>query len=326
MKRILITGITGLIGKSVLSKLIQFNDTYDITAIIRPDTNPKRFLGYKDKIKIEYIDLTNIEALKVYLSRESFHIILHIGAIRGGRRFSKQLYYDANVRATEQLVDNSLKNKSRFIFCSSVGVFGAIPDEIPANNESPYKEDNYYHYTKIVAEKIINRAILKGLDAVILRPSITYGTGDKGFPYQLVKMVNNNIFPICNKNIWIHMCNIDTIASAFIKLINEKSSITGVSFNIADVEPVQLKDLVNFIKRQLSGRNYSKLLVFDSSLFTIGYFLSNLIHSDLWKSRFELISKSWFYSVRESYLQLDLPSHFTIPDFNIVIKDFTQNK
>lgn len=326
MRRILITGITGLIGSNVLKGLIELDKEFDITALVRPNTNPSRYTTYQDRIKIEFIDLSDVDAIKRFLAVNSFDLILHIGALRGGRNFSKQVFYNANVGATEQLIDNALRNKSKLIFCSSVGVFGAIPDELPANNETSYKEDNYYHYTKIMAEKSINKAILKGLDAVIIRPSITYGIGDYGFPFQLVRLVDKNIFPICNKNIWIHMCHIDTITSAFIRLINDKSSITGMSYNIADVEPVQLKDLVNFIKRQLSGTNYSKWHTLDSGIFNIGYLISSLLKNELWKSRFELISKSWFYQVRDSFQQLEIPTHFTIPDFDIIIKEYKKNK
>jgi nucleoside-diphosphate-sugar epimerase len=41
----------------------------------------------------------------------------------------------------------------KFIFCSSVGVFGTIPEKVPANLGNPLNGDNEYHYSKIIAEK-----------------------------------------------------------------------------------------------------------------------------------------------------------------------------
>ncbi|MCB5245258.1 MAG: NAD-dependent epimerase/dehydratase family protein, partial [Candidatus Cloacimonetes bacterium] len=38
MQRLLITGITGLIGKSVLTAILQEQLDYEITALIRPNT------------------------------------------------------------------------------------------------------------------------------------------------------------------------------------------------------------------------------------------------------------------------------------------------
>lgn len=187
------------------------------------------------------------------------------------------------------------------------------------NNETPYKDDNYYHYTKIACEKIINQAILKGLDAVILRPSITYGPGDNGFPLQLVKLVSRRMFLNSNKNIWMHLCHIDTISSAFVKLATDKIHITGKAYNVADIEPVQQRDLVNFIYRQLHNKNYPLILTINNDILRIGEWIARLLKSDLWTSRFELISHSWFYQVHDAYADLALPAHFTIPDFRIII-------
>ena len=62
-----------------------------------------------------------------FLNKNQFDYILHIGALRGGRNFSKNDFYKVNVNATEQLAVYALTHHSNFIFCSSVGVFGGIP-------------------------------------------------------------------------------------------------------------------------------------------------------------------------------------------------------
>jgi len=320
-KKVLITGISGMIGRAVLNRLIEHVTDFEISAIVRPGTNPDR-IEHSNNIKTVSLDLSDISRIKNHLTNQVYDIIIHVGALRGGRKASQAQYYKTNVNSTEQFVEYALTNKSRLVFCSSVGVFGAIPDEMPANNETPYKEDNYYHYTKIQAEKIINRAILKGLDAVIVRPSITYGVGDYGFPFQLVKLVKHKIFPLSNKNVWMHLCNIDTITSAIINLATTKASITGKAYNISDVEPVHLRDLVNFIYRQVYNKNYPTMLTLDNNILVIGEKIARFIKNDLWTSRFELIAHSWFYQVHDAYEDLDLPAHFTVPDFKIVISDY----
>jgi len=188
METLLLTGITGFIGKSVAKKLIGH---YEITALIRPKTNKKRYAEFIDKVNFVEIDLGDIKKLKQFLEKKAFTYIVHIGALRGGRKFSKEEYQRANVFATEQLVLNAVKNQSKLLFCSSVGVFGAIPLELPANNYTPKQEDNYYHYTKIRSEAIIQKYVLAGnLNAYILRPAITYGGEDFGFPFTLIKLID----------------------------------------------------------------------------------------------------------------------------------------
>lgn len=321
MKRVLITGITGLIGKAVLRKMLATSEAYRITALVRPLTSLSRFQEFNSQVEIVPLDLTDIAGMNKFLAENTFDTVLHIGAVRGGRKFDKQTYYRANVMATELLAEHCLKNNAELLFCSSVGVFGAIPEEQPANNQTDMNPDNYYHYTKIQAEKIINRLALAGLRCAILRPSITYGTGDMGFPYQLVKLVDKRVFPMINKRIWVHLCNIETISDAFVWLLGNEYP-NAMALNIADREPVQLKDLVNFISRQLKNRNYPEWMTFDRHLFALGELISGKIRNELWLSRFQLISKSWIYDVRDAYEIMGLKERFTIPDIRVTIKDY----
>lgn len=324
MARLLITGITGFVGGAVLREIV--SSSWEITALVRPGTSPSRYKEFKDLVKIKELDLADTGGLRDFFGSESFDTILHIGALRGGRKASKEAYYRSNVSSTEQMVDYCIKHSARLIFCSSVGVFGAIPQELPANNQSPRNPDNYYHYTKIEAEKIINRAVLHGLQAAIIRPSITYGKGDHGFPYQLIRMVSGMRFPLINKHIWIHLCHIDALVQAFIWCL-ESDFQTGMAWNVADRESIQLSALVNFISRQLHKKNYPGYLTFDRFIFSAGEAVSRLIKSELFISRFELISKSWFYDVQDYYREMDLLArkpHYTIPDIQITIDDFLE--
>ncbi len=322
MAKLLITGITGFVGAAVLRKII--SDEHEITALVRPKTEARRYQEFAGKITIQELSLSDTAGLRDYLQGSVFDTILHIGALRGGRKASREEYYRSNVSSTEQMVDYCLKHDARLIFCSSVGVFGAIPEELPANHQSRKNPDNYYHYTKIEAEKIIGKAILHGLQAAIIRPSITYGKGDHGFPYQLIKMVARHRFPLINKRIWIHLCHIDALVLAF-KLCLGKEFETALIWNVADREPVQLSALVNFISRQLHKKNYPSILTVDRMFFSFGEKLARLLKNELFISRFELISQSWFYDVQGYYKvieEMELKPHYTIPDIQITIDDY----
>lgn len=324
MHKVLITGVTGFVGRSVLRDLLIGHPDSSYTALIRPKTPEARFQEFSSRVRIVNINLEDINALKEFLFTNDFDTIIHIGALRGGRKFSKQAYLKSNIQSTEQMVEYCMAKNARLIFCSSVGVFGAIPNELPANSQTARNPDNYYHYTKIEAEKIINKNILYGLNAAIIRPSITYGRGDQGFPLQLVKMVHRYYFPLMNKRIWIHLCHIDALTRAFVWAF-EKPWDSGLTLTVADREPVQLKALVDFISRQLHGRNYPSLLTFDRFVFAIGEQIARRFKNELWISRFELISKSWFYDVSPYYKLMEAEgqnAHYTIPEFKITIEDY----
>lgn len=320
MQRLLITGITGLIGKSVLTAILQEQLDYEITALIRPNTALERFSAFRTSVELAQIDLADTEKLYNYLQNNKFDVVMHIGALRGGRKFPPETYIKANYNSTQQLVEHGKINGSRFIYCSSVGVFGVIPKELPATNETERNPDSLYHWTKIESEKIINQAVLKGLNAAILRPSITYGPKDYGFPHQMVKLVQKKLFPIINKRIWIHLCNVNTITRAFLWLLKNDYN-PGLALNVADREPVQLQDLVNFISREIHGKNYNTILKLDRNLFALGESIARKLKNELWTSRFQLISHSWFYYVDNTYELMNLPPTFTIPDIRIIIED-----
>ena len=313
--KILITGISGFIGRNVLRQLLQSYDS--ITAIIRPGTKPERIEEFVNKVEFVEIDLTDIPTLKKYLDNNSFEIIIHIGAVRGGRKLSKSDYFDANVNATEQLIINAKDNDSKFIFCSSVGVFGAIPFELPANNLTQRQEDNYYHFTKIRAEVIIQKYVLYGLKAAIIRPSITYGTNDYGFPFTLTKLIDKKLLFLPDQDVTIHLANINVITQSFIRLI-EIDYQPGICYNVADSHSVELHKLANFINNELKEKPYSSKKYIDIKYFRKGEKIADFFKSELWKARFQLISRHWFFDVENSYIDLSLKKTDTIPNFKIV--------
>ena len=313
--KILITGISGFIGRNVLRQLAQSYDS--ITAIIRPGTKLERIEEFVDKVDFAEIDLTDIPTLKEYLDENIFEIIVHIGAVRGGRKFSNSDYFDANVNATEQLVINARDNDSKFIFCSSVGVFGAIPLEQPANNSTKRQEDNYYHFTKIRAESIIQKYVLYGLKAAIIRPSITYGLDDYGFPFTLTKLIDKKLLFLPDQDVIIHLANINVITQAFMKLV-EIDYQSGVCYNVADSHPVELHKLSEYINNELKAKPYSSKKNIDIKYFKNGERLAKYFKSELWIARFQLISRHWYFDIESSYADLGLKETDTIPSFKIV--------
>jgi nucleoside-diphosphate-sugar epimerase len=313
--KILITGVSGFIGRNVLKQLIQNYDS--ITAIIRPGTKHQRIEEFVDRVKFAEIDLTDIPTLKEYLDENSFEIIIHIGAVRGGRKLSNSDYFDANINATEQLVINARDNDSKFIFCSSVGVFGAIPLELPAKNSTKRQEDNYYHFTKIRAEAIIQKYVLYGLKAAIIRPSITYGTNDYGFPFTLTKLIDKKLLFLPDKDVIIHLANINVITQSFIRLV-EIDYQPGICYNVADSHPVELHKLADFINNELKEKPYSSKRDIDIKYFKKGENISKFFKNELWIARFQLISRHWYYDVENSYIDLNLKETDTIPNFKIV--------
>jgi nucleoside-diphosphate-sugar epimerase len=271
------------------------------------------------------IDLEDTYSLQKYLINHQFDSIIHIGALRGGRKFSNQQYSRVNILATEELCKNAKENNSRFIFCSSVGIFGAIPSELPATNETPRRQDNYYHYTKIEAEKIIQAYVRQGLDAVVVRPAIVYGIGDYGFPHTLIKLVDKKIMFLPDREVRIHLTNISTLVQAFLKLI-EINITPGTAYIIADKEPVILSDLVDFIENEIRGQENPGSKKVNAWFFDWATAFFKLLKNELWVNRLELISQSWYYDTYHSFKDLAIEPVQTIPAFKDVVNWYKELK
>lgn len=317
--KILLTGITGFIGRNVLKELISKKN--DITAIVRESTNPARYKEFAEKIAIEKIDLANIEKLRNYLYRNSFDVIIHIGALRNGRKFNKTVYHHVNIDSTEQFLINAKRNNSKFIYCSSVGVFGSIPNELPANNFTVKNPDNTYHHTKVQSEKLIQHYVLQGTKAYIIRPSITYGTNDYGFPYILTKLIFKRMLPLTYEPIKIHLTNVNLLAEAF-KKIAETDLPNGSSFIVADRYPVDFKELTDFIHNKFYGKPYPISRYMNPKIFRLGEKIASFFKNETWEMRFKLISRNWYYDVDKTYEILNLKKTQTIPNFDIMINWF----
>ncbi len=314
--RVLITGVSGFIGRHVAEQLL--TGPYRLTGLIRPGTVSERVSRFTGKIELVEIDLADGRALQRFLSSRRFDVILHIGALRGARKFARDVYRAVNIAATRILMEYALTRQSRFIFCSSVGVFGAVPVTLPADNATPRQPDTFYHYTKIESEKILLQFVDRGLKAVIVRPSITYGEGDYGFPYTLVRLVDHHRLLLPCRPVNIHLTSVWLLVQVFEKLLVHPFE-PGSAYIVADKTPVSLQELVDFIHQQLHGGVYPAYLKLPTGLFDLAGGMFKLLGSETWRTRFLLISRSWYYDIENTFNDLQIVPVATIPAFQTVV-------
>jgi nucleoside-diphosphate-sugar epimerase len=317
-KKALLTGTAGFIGRHLARKLRQ--NGFQVTGIIRPTSKRPQSNEFPDRGTITFleVDLSDRTTLRRQLEKNTWDIIFHLGAVRGGRDVSRKEYFQVNVEATEEIGEFARDRETKLIFCSSVGVYGAIPQILPAQVDTPFQDDNYYHFTKIEAERRLQEIVAQGLDCVILRPAISYGEGDYGFPYSLVKLTDKGLFFLPPTPVKIHLADVDMLCEAFVAAA-EKSLTPGSVYNVADLDPVELKSLVDFVCLQLKDKKYPDWKRLPTLAFRAGEKMAALLKNELWKARFELISRSWHYDVSSVGKDLGVVQGSTIPTFEKVI-------
>lgn len=316
-KRILLTGATGFIGRHIL-KNINLKKT-DVTLLVRPETSQQRLGKLPDRVEKIFVNLGDIKRLRRELADREFDVIIHVAAIRNRKNTSEEDYHLANVAATEQLALKAMENSAKFIFFSSVGVYGSVPGHLPGNSSTPFVGDNSYHSSKIRCEAMIDRYVLYGLNSVIIRPAITYGTGDFGFPYQLIKMIDKKRILLADPAPTIHLANVTLLVDAVKKLI-EMDYKPGSVYNIADRNPVNLLELADYINQELKNKAFSRRLIINSMFFALAAKICKVLKLHSWESRFTLFSKSWYYDVEGAYSEINLRHSETIPSIRSVVE------
>lgn len=292
----LITGATGFIGSHVAERLLA--GSHSLVAIVRKTAHYKNVEELKRKgIALVEGKFYDRELVENTLNDFPIENIVHIAALRGGGAGTKEDYSEINVLGTEILLQAALQhNVTRFVFISSVGVMGTIPDDLPGNTATRFHGDNLYHESKVRAEKKVHTYIEKGLDAYILRPAITYGAGDNGFPKTLVELVKRRLLLLPTQDIKIHLLDVAALSDLVLTILRSDKPQHN-TYIAADATPVSLRALANGIYMHYYKKEYPVFLRVPTTLYRALLRCFLLFHNEKWETRLRLISHNWYYDI-----------------------------
>jgi nucleoside-diphosphate-sugar epimerase len=253
--------------------------------------------------------------------RYRFQQVIHLAAIRGGGNASSADFREVNVKGTERLLEEAYRQRvHKFIFCSSVGVHGTIPEAVPAEIESPLCGDNHYHQSKIAAEDAIQAYIRKGLNAFIVRPTITYGPGDDGFPQTLIHLVRRHLLLLPKSDHRVHLVDVERVAEVFFNLVVNDEFAQRI-FVAGDIEPIALRDLVDWIHWHRYRRSYPTYFRLPDWVFKLAFYLFQKIRNEKWAARIALLSNDWHYECADTYRVLGIQPISTREAFSRFLRD-----
>lgn len=318
--KILLTGITGFIGGHVCQRMLTDNIADTLIGLVRPGTDAARYQHFGKSVQIIETALTDVAAIEALFARHHFDWVVHLAAQRGSGTASRAEFESSNIEAPLVLAKAALKYRARLVFCSSVGVFGTIPKDLPPTEATVRVGDNYYHYTKIEAEKRLLALQTQGLQLVIVRPIITYGIGDRGFPFQLIKLTAQGFLWLPIQDIQIHLVDVRTLSDVFLRILQTPESI-GKTYTVTDQAPVSLTTLVNHIALKVMGRPYPRWKRCPTVFYRLAEFgFERVLHNETWLTRVKLMSRDWYYD--GTLVEQDLRLHLkpTIPNIDDVIE------
>ncbi len=297
-KQILLTGASGFIGRHLLKGLL--DEGHTVFAPVRQGSEQKiESLSKSDRLIIVPGSFNEAKILDSIKSK--IDVIIHVAAIRGAGKAQKQEYYRINAEGTRALVDFSLKRAiPRFLYLSTVGVSGTIPQQLPAKRDDPVAPDGEYHQSKWEAEKIVNSAPRDVLKKLILRPTITYGECDDGFVPRLVELIKQGKLFLPRNELLIHLLDVRALVKLILQILKE-DRFNDNTYIVADSDPVELHQLSDLIMKLAEGRYY-RLPEF---VFTAGSTVFSLLGRVDLKTSLLLISKSWYYDIRPTINDLN---------------------
>ena len=303
---ILLTGASGFIGRHVVRKLAGV-ESLQLVCIVRGGERHRQAGSLLEEgATLIPGDFWDEALLHKIFEEHSIRQVIHVGAIRGGRVASAADYRRVNVRGTELLLREAYQHGvQKFVYCSSVGVYGAIPVTVPAGLSTPFRGENQYHQSKIDAEKAVAEYIQKGFNAYIVRPSVTYGSGDDGFAETVTHLVKQHLLWLPRTDHRIHLVDVERIAEVFLSLVLKDGCAQRVLI-AADTEPVRFKDLVDWIHWHFYQRPYPRYLRLPDWAFQLSLHLFEKIGNEKWAARMALLSGDWHYQCADTYRLLDV--------------------
>lgn len=300
----LITGSTGFVGQNLVKRLLETTN-YRIYVIVRNIKKFKQIFGNMNnstkKLLIPiYLNTPEKQPPEKYtriFSKYKISKIIHIGAISGEQRLCWSIYNAVNILWTRNLLLGLLNyqipnEQKKFIFTSTVGVYGTIPIKLPADEKTPYNPDGKYHLSKMIAEQFLIKIKEKyQIPIVILRPTTIYGTGDHGFIYKIIRLYHKNL--LFYSNHYLHILSIDNLIKVYQRILEmPQDFVDPFIFNICDQQKIQFSLLIDIFRKNISGNAVQLPKV----IFKFAENVSKLINSSYLKIRIQLLYSDRFYA------------------------------
>ena len=241
-KNIAVIGGSGFLGSYLIPILVKDNDVINLD------------LKENDSLPCETV-ICDVRDLKIKNYLRGIDLVILLAAEHLDNVKPTDLYYSVNVDGVSNVL--SVINElgiPKLIFTSSVAVYGFDQKNIDENG--PLEPYNDYGISKLKSEEKINDYIKLNPDfeCDIIRPTVIFGTSNRGNVYTLFKMISKGYFFSIGKGLNIKsLCYVENVAAFIYYLINNPSKGKRF-FNYVDYPNLNLNQTVDQIATILKVR------------------------------------------------------------------------
>ena len=156
MKKVLITGITGFVGKHLADHLLS-QKKYEIIGTYRSDSGLETLGKLKDRLQLKQVDLNDPQTVESFILSEKPDYIYHLAAQASpSKSLSHPMETLTNNIASELSLLEALRKHTlptRVLIVSTGDVYGIVkPADIPIDEETPMRPANPYAVSKITQD------------------------------------------------------------------------------------------------------------------------------------------------------------------------------
>ena len=246
--KILVTGASGFIGSFIVEEAL--NRGFETWAAVRKSSS-RKYLQDERTHFIE-LNLSSKEQLAEQLRDCDFDYVVHAAGVT--KCLNKADFQRINTEGTKNLVDALLEVKmplKRFIFVSSLSIFGAIKEQQPyeeiRETDTP-QPNTAYGRSKLAAEQYLE-SLGTRVPYIILRPTGVYGPREKDYFIMAKSIKGHSDFAVGFKRQDITFVYVrDVVQAIFLAL--EKGQ-TGRKYFLSDGNVYQSVTFSNLIHEEL---------------------------------------------------------------------------
>lgn len=245
---ILLTGATGFVGRAVLTQLIkQFSLTVRTYGRRAPIGLPKNLAHVVGELGAGVDYASALQSVDVVIHCAAQPHIMNCSANNGA-----DIYHDTNVDGSLNLARQAIAaGIRRFIFISSVKVNGeSTVDTRPFNHACPAAPEDSYARSKQAAEDGLRElATNSGMELVIIRPPLVYGTGVKGNFSSLLAIAKKNLpLPLGAIHNQRSMVALDNLVDLIITCVTHPHA-ANQTFLVSDDQDISTTQLLEIMTR-----------------------------------------------------------------------------
>jgi len=252
VKKIIITGVNGIIGSKLNKRFI--DKGYYVIGVGRID--PKAIEQKSEQFEYKKLDITDRAEVIEFFNKKHFNYLIHCAALvhKNSPDLSFENFMKINYEGTKNIFDAMFDNKNKndfegAIFLSTIEVYGGECEQRIFSEEDKCKPITYYAKSKLAAEEYLLK-IKKQLDfpITILRLAPAYSdTFLRNIKVRVMAPGKFLYYKVGEGKLQLSLCSINNVIDVIEKIIVDNFSIPG-TFNITDDVVYSTNELLGYFQ------------------------------------------------------------------------------